>query len=500
MQKITNSPYSTTYYTSSFTVPARRTTQSVQVGNLLIGSNYPIRVQTMANVDTNDIEQAARQVERCAEQGAELFRFTTQGMREVESLALIRTQLQQKNIHIPLVADVHFRADVADKAAEVADKVRINPGNYIDPARQFKHIDYTDQEYQSELMRLRERFVRLLTICRLHHTALRLGVNHGSLSDRIMSRYGNTEEGMVESLMEFLRIAKDEHFDNIVLSIKASSTHLMVSTVCRLVQQMDAEDMHFPLHLGVTEAGEGEDGRIKSAVGIGALLAQGIGDTIRVSLSEDPEQELPVARALIDYFYDAKSIRYHGVIVTKEQTDIPESRLTLIYSSTQTDWNLFVLQSAAECGKMLWEIRDKELAEMGCWSVGIHLKNPNFTPQQLKQLTLDIMQGSGIMRYKTEFVSCPGCGRTLFDLQQTVAQLKQIIPQQPDDIYKDPPKIAVMGCIVNGPGEMADADYGYVGAARGKVSLYKGKQCIEMNIPASEAADRLLQLIQQDNQ
>lgn len=487
-----------TYYRFSPTIPVRRTAHAVHVGNLLIGSDYPIRVQTMANVDTNDISQAVSQARRCAQAGAELFRFTTQGLREVESVSLIRKQLRQEGITLPLVADVHFRSDVADQAAAVVEKVRINPGNYIDPARKFVHIDYTDQAYQQELSRLHDRFVRLLNICRRHHTALRLGVNHGSLSDRIMSRYGNTEAGMVESLMEFLRIAKAEQFGDIVLSIKASDTRLMVSTVRLLVKQMDQENMHFPLHLGVTEAGEGEDGRIKSAVGIGALLAEGIGDTIRVSLSEEPEQELPVARALIDYFYNPESIRYHGVTVTKEQTDHSDHRLLLTYSSSQTDWNLFVLQAAAECGRMLWEMSEKDIQDFHVWSVALRLHNPHFTERQMELLSLDIMQGAGLLRYKTEFVSCPGCGRTLFDLQQTVAQLKEAIAQHPISAAQNPPKIAVMGCIVNGPGEMADADYGYVGAGRDRVSLYRGKECVLMNIPATEAVGQLLRLIDQD--
>ena len=466
----------------TLSVPKRRHTNRVQIGDLTIGSDYPIRLQTMANVSTNDIQSAVSQAIRCAQTGAELFRFTTQGEREVANVGLIREQLRAAGCMMPLVADVHFRADVADKAAAVVEKVRINPGNYIDPARKFVHIDYTDEEYQAELHRLRKRFTSLLDICKAHHTALRLGVNHGSLSDRIMSRYGDTPEGMVESCMEFLRVAAEQSFTDIVLSVKSSNTRVMVDTVRLLVKQMEKEEMAFPIHLGVTEAGEGEDGRIRSAVGIGALLADGIGDTVRVSLSEEPEKELPVARALVDYFHSPDSIRYSA-----DDVCLTIDNGTAAYRSTQQNWSLFVLQASAECGRLLWE--NESVA-----SEHLHLDNPHFPEDKLRQLEKDILQAAGVIRYKTEFVSCPGCGRTLFDLQRTVAEIKDAMRNTP---FK-PLKIAVMGCIVNGPGEMADADYGYVGAARGKVSLYRNKQCIEQNIPAEEALKKLVALIKSD--
>ncbi len=463
----------------------RISSTEISVGQLAIGGNNPIRLQTMANVSTNDIAASVAQAKRCVEAGTELLRFTTQGEKEVDSLNIIHQQLRQQGITIPLVADVHFRADVADKAAAVVEKVRINPGNYVDPARKFIHIDYTDEAYQNELQRLEKRFVQLLDICRQHHTAIRIGVNHGSLSDRIRSRYGDTAEGMVESCMEFLRVAKKQHFKDIVLSIKASNTFIMVQTVRLLISRMHLEQMAFPVHLGVTEAGEGEDGRIKSAVGIGALLAEGIGDTIRVSLSEEPEQELPVAQALRDYFTDPDSIRYKDVTLVKE-TDTT-SKDTFTYHSSQTDASLFSLQAAAECGR-LGMGRQKE-------NVDLVITNPNFSTDYCRQLAQDIQQAAGILRYKTEFVSCPGCGRTLFDLQHTVAQIKLAFAQRSD---LPPMKIAVMGCIVNGPGEMADADYGYVGAGRDKVSLYKQKECIKQNIPEQEAVSELIQLIEKD--
>ena len=457
----------------------RRQTTTTKVGNIEIGSEHPVRIQTMANTSTNDIEGSVAQAERCIEAGAELLRFTTQGLREVESLSLIHHRLIASSPHrpiIPLVADVHFQSDVADAAAKVVEKVRINPGNYIDPARKFKLIDYTEEEYQSELQRLRARFIQLLNICKEHNTAIRLGVNHGSLSDRIMSRYGDTPEGMVESCMEFLRVAVAENFQDIVLSIKASNTLVMVTTVRLLVWQMAEEGMQFPLHLGVTEAGEGEDGRVKSAVGIGALLADGIGDTIRVSLSEAPEKELPVASALVDYFANTQSIRY------AHDTQVRIENATVYFSNSDTDWALFQLHAAAECGRLLWDHHCTDLV----------LNNNHFAAADLQRLSKDILQAARVRMYKTEYISCPGCGRTLFDLEQTIAQVKAATS------HLQGLKIGIMGCIVNGPGEMADADYGYVGAGRGKVSLYRGKECILKNIPQEDAVTQLLALIEAD--
>jgi len=462
----------------------RRLTTQTQVGNLTIGSDSPIRIQTMANTSTNDIEGSIAQAERCVQAGAELLRFTTQGVREVESLVEIHNQL---NGLVPLVADVHFQAAVADEAAKVVEKVRINPGNYIDPARKFIHIDYSDAEYAAGLQRLRERFIQLIEICKSHHTAIRLGVNHGSLSDRIMSRYGDTPAGMVESVMEFLRIAVEQEFPNIVISVKASNTRVMVDTMRLLVQQMNRERMSFPLHLGVTEAGEGEDGRIKSAVGIGALLADGIGDTVRVSLSEAPENEIPVARALVDYFVRPDSIRYHK----DTQTYIDSN--TLHYTTIDTDWALFQIHAAAECGRLLWEYGLSEL----------QLSNPHFTAEQLERLSKDILQAARVRMYKTEYISCPGCGRTLFDLEKTIADVKTATQHLIDPTTGNSInglKIGVMGCIVNGPGEMADADYGYVGAGRGRISLYRGKECVLKNIPQEDAIPALLHLILSDRE
>lgn len=386
----------------------RRKTHEVKIGKLRIGGENRVAVQSMTTCSTLDTEGCIAQAIRIIEAGGQLVRLTTQGTREAENLRNIKAGLAEKGYgDIPLCADVHFNPNVADVAATIVEKVRINPGNYVDPARQFKTLEYTDEEYKQELQRLDERFCRFLNICREHGTAIRIGVNHGSLSDRIMSRYGDTPEGIVESCMEFLRIAEREKFRDVVVSIKASNTVIMVQSVHLLCQQMEKEGMDYPLHLGVTEAGEGEDGRLKSAVGIGALLIDGIGDTIRVSLSEEPEYEIPVAQS--------------------------------------------------------------------------------------------ILQAARVQMHKTEYISCPGCGRTLYDLQDTIRRIKAAVEEKAktDARYKTL-KIGIMGCIVNGPGEMADADYGYVGAARGKVSLYKNKECIEKNIPEAEAVERLIAFIDKD--
>ena len=327
----------------------RRISSVTHVGNIAIGGDNPIRIQSMATVDTNDTEGCVAQAKRIIDAGGELVRFTTQGTREAENMKNISARLKADGYTAPLVADVHFTAHVADVAAQYCEKVRINPGNYVDPGRTFKHLEYTDAEYAAELQKIEAKFVPFLNICKQHHTAIRIGVNHGSLSDRIMSRYGDTPEGIVESCMEFLRICKREHFNDVVISIKASNTVVMVTTVRLLVKTMDSEDMHYPLHLGVTEAGEGEDGRIKSAVGIGALLTEGIGDTIRVSLSEEPECEIPVARKLVEL---AKSLplplRKDG---DGERMYIEGDTLHLILSAP--DWETFQLKAAMAHGVRL---------------------------------------------------------------------------------------------------------------------------------------------------
>ena len=606
----------------------RRQSSPVKVGSIQIGGDSPIRVQSMTTTNTNDTEACVAQAERIIKAGGELVRLTTQGRREAENLKNINARLRADGYQTPLVADVHFNANVADVAALYAEKVRINPGNYVDPARVFKKIEYTDEEYAEELKKLEDRFVPFLNICREHHTAVRIGVNHGSLSDRIMSRYGDTPEGIVESCMEFLRICKKEQFDNVVISIKASNTVIMVRTVRLLISEMDKADMHYPLHLGVTEAGEGEDGRIKSAVGIGALLADGIGDTIRVSLSEEPEAEIPVAKHLVDYITKREG---HLLVPATESAEFdwlrPERRKTraaggiggsnapvviasygkdenvadvefspdttpdYIYcgaslpadrregqkyivdfnaykgepdtfpifpynatpfiGSVKADVKFLVLQLGAPseeylaCLKAhpevvvvavsnqqnrlgeqraltheLWtnglfnpvvfaqmyrhsasEKADFQLeaaADMGALMIdgltdGIWLMNDgDITVRDIADTSFAILQAARLRTSQPEYLSCPGCGRTLYDLRSTIAKIKAATA------HMKGLKIGIMGCIVNGPGEMADADYGYVGAGPGKISLYKQKTCIEKAIPESEAVEHLLRFIEED--
>ena len=632
----------------------RRESTVAHAGTLDIGGDNPVRVQSMTTTNTDDTDASVAQAERIIDAGGELVRLTTQGRREAENLKNIKAKLVADGYNQPICADVHFNANVADVAALYADKVRINPGNYVDPARTFKKLEYTDEEYAQELKKIEDRLTPFIKICKEHHTCVRIGVNHGSLSDRIRNRYGDTPEGIVESCMEFLRIFKKQHFNDVVISIKASNTVVMVQSVRLLVAEMDKEHMHYPLHLGVTEAGEGEDGRIKSAVGIGALLADGIGDTIRVSLSEDPEREIPVAKYLTwymrkkqghlmipgegykgfdwlhpirrktkavgnigetnvpvvvasgdskgelrpDYIYVGSKLPGHPVkgqkyivdfnvyikLVEESQkaqvansgrdsqsstsllkedwggslypifpvtampligmVDAPVKFLTLQYG-TPSDEYLACLKAHPEVvvvcmtqhqNKLgdqralvhemmnagvenpvifaemyhhssndeaddnqhlspLTELQLEASADMGALMMdgltdGLWLMNDGDIPQEdVTKTAFDILQAGRLRMVKTEYISCPGCGRTLYDLQKTIARIKEATKGMKGL------KIGIMGCIVNGPGEMADADYGYVGAGPGKVSLYHNKECVEHNIPEDEAVDHLLKLI-----
>ncbi len=521
----------------------------MRVGSVTLGGDAPIRLQSMTNLSTNDVEGCVAQTQRIVAAGGDIVRLTTQGVREAKSAGEIRAALRSQGCQVPIVADVHFNPKAAFEAALQVDKVRINPGNFVDAARTFRRLEFTDAQYAAELDKIRAAFLPFLDTCRAHGVAVRLGVNHGSLSDRIMSRYGDTPQGMVHSVMEYLRIAREVEFSDIVISIKASNTVVMTTTVRLLVQAMDAEDMHFPIHLGVTEAGDGDDGRIKSAVGIGCLLAEGIGDTVRVSLSEEPEAEIAPARLLVNYitsraghapipeparasavptrtlaeplpgFQGVKHPFAHGtdtltaschtcdasstpelfadalpVILTSTHVNVPgevqswierfvalggRNPIVVRLAYADTDPDTIKIKSAADFGTIL----------LNGHASGIWLDAPALTPSQIAEIELTILQACRLRTSKTEFISCPGCGRTLFDLQATLRQIKETTAHLPGL------KIGVMGCIVNGPGEMADADYGYVGAARGKVSLYKGKQCVEMNIPQDQALPRLIALI-----
>ncbi len=544
----------------------RRLSHVIQVGATPMGGPEPIRVQSMTNTSTMDTEASVQQVLRIAQAGGEYVRLTTQGTREAENMRQINAGVRQAGCNVPLVADVHFNPRVADVAALYCEKVRINPGNYVDAARQFKHLEYTDEEYQAELKKIEQRLIPFLQICRQNHTAVRIGVNHGSLSDRIMSRYGDTPEGIVESCMEFLRICVRQDFRNVVISIKSSNTVVMVQSMRLLVTEMTREGMSFPVHLGVTEAGEGEDGRIKSAVGIGALLQDGIGDTIRVSLSEAPEKEIPVARFLVDYVtryrreadlpvppdaqapatynwlkperrkttrvgeigdgqvpvvlddipvmgavslnpfcFNAETadfLRKHPevMVVSHPQTAnrLGEHRaLALSLMNLGLENPLLVYQEYAE--EHLEQLQLKAAADTGVLFIegladGLILQNHTaaIPVETVRDLAYSILQAARARFTKTEYISCPGCGRTLYDLEGTIARIKAATS------HLKGLKIAIMGCIVNGPGEMADADYGYVGAARGKVSLYKQRECIEKNIPEEEAVERLLRFIEED--
>lgn len=604
----------------------RRESSVVHIGALDMGGDNPVRIQSMTTTSTDDTEGSVAQAERIIKAGGELVRLTTQGVKEAENLKNINAGVRRDGFSTPLVADVHFNPRVADVAARYAEKVRINPGNYVDPARKFVKHDYTDEEYASELKKIEERLVPFLDICKENHTAIRIGVNHGSLSDRIRNRYGDTPEGIVESCMEFLRICKKHEFGDVVISIKSSNTVVMVRSVRLLVDTMDKEDMHYPLHLGVTEAGEGEDGRIKSAVGIGALLADGIGDTIRVSLTEEPEAEVPVARHLVDYI-DRKAghqlipaENYEGfdwlrperrttkpvdnigggnvpVVMVSENADnaardedaskadyiyvgsnLPKERkegkryvvdyqlyvqaddksqLYPIFpvtampfvSMVQAKLKFLVLQFGTPADEYLaclkthpeivvvcvsnhqnrlgsqralvhemmiagvenpvvfaqmYRLNDAEefqleaAADMGALMIdglcdGIWLMNDgDIAPSTIEGTAFGILQAGRLRTSKTEYISCPGCGRTLYDLRDTIKRIHEATKDMKGL------KIGIMGCIVNGPGEMADADYGYVGAGPGKISLYKGKECVEHNIPEGEAVERLLRLIKTD--
>ena len=479
----------------------RRPTHTVKIGDVLVGGDNRVAIQSMTNTPTLDTEASAAQVAAIAAAGAPIVRLTAQGVAHARNLGAIRERLDEMGVKVALVADIHFNPAAAFEAALHVDKVRINPGNFVDPGRVFKIIEYTDAEYQAELDRLRTAFTSFLNLCREKGRAIRIGVNHGSLSDRIMSRYGDTPAGMVESAMEFLRVARDENFDNIVISIKASNVTVMVETVRLLCKTMADEGMDFPVHLGVTEAGDGEDGRVKSAVGIGTLLAEGIGDTIRVSLSEAPEAEVPVARMLLDHIESLKNGSSSVTIVEGDGIDAPGelprpyvvghdvaghvsgTRMAKAEYPADMDADRVTIAASVDLGRLLLD--DPTID-------GIEIVAPSVDSERLVSLALTILQATRRRITKTEYIACPGCGRTLFDLPGTLGRVREATG------HLKGLKIGVMGCIVNGPGEMADADYGYVGGARGRVSLYRAKECVVSNIPTEQAVEALIDLIRAD--
>ena len=610
-------------------------TREVMVGDIAIGNDNPIRVQSMTTTDTMDTKGTIAQSIRMIDAGCEIVRITAPSIKEAKNLKMIRDGLRDKGYKIPLVADIHFTPNAAEVAAEIVEKVRINPGNFADK-KKFEMRDYSDRDYEDELVRISERFSPLIKICKDNSTAMRIGTNHGSLSDRILSRYGDTPLGMVESAMEFIRICEYWNYHDIILSMKASNTQVMVQAYRLLVNKMNEEGMNYPLHLGVTEAGDGEDGRIKSAVGIGALLEDGLGDTIRVSLTEEPEYEIPVAKFLVDRYHNRnkpkKSLNktnipydpyFHsrrftstihnigGKNVPRVFSDLsnlnnitPNSLASLgyLYSEEEDKWHIsdqavdYILIGKNNLGFELpglattiqhHSIWNKESASFPIFTMNSYknssnrsdilnfiliqeefseeiksiLKNDDSlviilnnnekhiimnhrsfiielinnrlqTPVIIQknyeldlasdfqldcaidlgslmidglvdginvqyspdislsnQTSFGVLQASRLRISKTEYISCPSCGRTLFDLQSTTNEIRSVT-----DHLKGV-KIGIMGCIVNGPGEMADADYGYVGTGVGKISLYKGQEVVKKNIPTQEAVNALINLI-----
>jgi (E)-4-hydroxy-3-methylbut-2-enyl-diphosphate synthase len=577
---------------------SRRNSDKIRIGKVMLGGEEPVRVQSMANTDTNDTQASVEQCIRIVEAGGEIVRFTAQGVKEAENLKHIRQTLNDAGFDVPLVADIHFNANAADVAAKYVEKVRVNPGNFIGVFRT-DGSDFTDEAYQAEYEKIKVRFTQLLNICKEYGTAVRIGVNHGSLSERMMNRWGDTPRGMVESCLEFLEVCRIEDFHHVVISMKASNTLSMVHAVRLLIDEMDKRGMHYPLHLGVTEAGDGEDGRIKSAVGIGTLLHDGIGDTIRVSLSEEPEFEIPVGRALVDHITSkaghqpvladvaplfnpfeytrrkTTAVKNIGgdqvpvVMLTGEGnfTTIPDMLLkdnivssldgghypvynvlqleelkndasemlflrlsypqlnddilgllaqnkknVILLSSDHQNYvgetraffhtllNKNVLTPVVICKRVdardLQDFQIRSAADAGAllldgFGDGILLESTTSVPniEQVCSVSFGILQATRVRVTKTEFISCPSCGRTMFNLQTVIARVKARTS------HLKGLKIAIMGCIVNGPGEMADADYGYVGAGRGKVSLYKKKEILERNINEEDAVDKLIELI-----
>lgn len=569
----------------------RRPAIEVTIGSLKLGGAHPVRLQSMANTDTNDTEGSVAQAERIIKAGADLLRYTTQGRREAANMANIAEGIHHLGYTTPLVADVHFNPNAADEALEHIEKVRINPGNYVD-TKSSTPREWTDELFEEMHNKVIERFGKFVLRAKELGRAIRIGVNHGSLSERMLTRYGDTPEGMIESCLEYLDVCRMHDFHDIVISMKSSNTLVMTAAV-RLLSKTLAERGYpaYPLHLGVTEAGEGEDGRIKSAVGIGSLLADGLGDTIRVSLSEEPEAEIPVAKTLVDYissrqplnvdtailpdwneytnlsYNDRKNSIAIGKLAGGGNLPIVLSNATPSNSGDSTKADYYISDSGAITNAQGAIMKDFSYVELDCysitekalanvqetslillnapgdnaiaewrlgftllrragiknsiilrrtyttndielfrlqlaadagtiiidgWSNGLYISAPNLQEEDVIKTELGVLQATRLRMSKTEFISCPGCGRTLYSLTETIAKIKAATS------HLKGLKIGVMGCIVNGPGEMADADYGYVGAAPGKIDLYKGQECIRRGIPQEEAVNQLIDLIKSE--
>lgn len=569
----------------------RRPAIEITIGSLKLGGAHPVRLQSMANTDTNDTEGSVAQAERIIKAGADLLRYTTQGRREAANMANIAEGIHHLGYITPLVADVHFNPNAADEALEHIEKVRINPGNYVD-TKSSTPREWTDELFEEMHNKVIERFGKFVLRAKELGRAIRIGVNHGSLSERMLTRYGDTPEGMIESCLEYLDVCRMHDFHDIVISMKSSNTLVMTAAV-RLLSKTLAERGYpaYPLHLGVTEAGEGEDGRIKSAVGIGSLLADGLGDTIRVSLSEEPEAEIPVAKTLVDYissrqpldvdtailpdwneytnlsYNDRKNSIAIGKLAGGGNLPIVLSNATPSNSGDSTKADYYISDSGAITNAQGAIMKDFSYVELDCysiteealanvqetslillnapgnnaiaewrlgftllrragiknsiilrrtyttndielfrlqlaadagtiiidgWSNGLYISAPNLQEEDVIKTELGVLQATRLRMSKTEFISCPGCGRTLYSLTETIAKIKAATS------HLKGLKIGVMGCIVNGPGEMADADYGYVGAAPGKIDLYKGQECIRRGIPQEEAVNQLIDLIKSE--
>lgn len=496
----------------------------INVGTVPLGGDNPVRIQSMTNTDTNNTKASVAQCIRIIEAGADFVRLTAQGIKEATNLENIKKQLRKAGFETPLIADIHFNPAAAETASRIVEKIRINPGNYADKRATFTKKDITEKEYNEEIEKIHQRLLPLINICRENNTVIRLGINHGSLSDRIMSRYGNTPSGMVISAMEYIKIFHSENFHNLVLSVKSSDTVVLVEANRLLVKMLGKFGLYYPVHLGVTEAGEGEDGRIRSAAGIGTLLSEGIGDTIRVSLSEEPENEIPVAKEIITFLggreqrvktplrpvdikihntvYHPEVISYKDGRYLKENGDPYKGRMLIFKAFTppllsgKEKEPVFLNPVFSEDDPVKLSIDAAAL--LGRYFIlrqadGLCITNSGtIQGEELTKLAFSILQATEARITRNKYISCPTCGRTKFNLQEAVKKVKEATA------HLTGLKIAIMGCIVNGPGEMAGADYGYVGSSPGKVHIYRGIDPVYKNIPEKEAVEKLVKLIEDD--